>query len=97
MDIIRNSNGGYKLIQGDFLNLVTIKQPDHNSWPWIFIVNDKRMRIAISTAWASDVWKPKKPVPIFSQEEAMFLRTRFLPGLRKVTESKKSVPTVKFR
>ena len=36
-------------------------------------------------------------VPIFSQEEAMFLRTRFLPGLRKVNESKKSVPTVKFR
>ncbi len=97
VNTVRGSNGGYKLIQGNFLSLVTIKQPENNSWPWVFIVADNRVKIAISTAWASDVWKPKPPVMVMRQEEIAFSRTRFLPGLRKVTESKKPAPTIKFK
>jgi len=200
VNTVRGSNGRYKLIQGNFLSLVTIKQPENNSWPWVFIVVDNRVKIAISTAWASDVWKPKHvmvmrqeeskdewpakwksdpklpgrhylfvspeagskiiafyrmekgiqgciyndldwsmmaktvpggymvyiehsgifykpasglsravdritaiskefppPVMVMRQEEVAFSRTRFLPGLRKVTESKKPAPTIKFK
>jgi len=70
VNTVRGSNGRYKLIQGNFLSLVTIKQPENNSWPWVFIVVDNRVKIAISTAWASDVWKPKPPVMVMRQEES---------------------------